>query len=477
MKTKYLIVAVCILCGVDICAQTEKVEEDGRLDWFKNAKLGVFIHWGYYGVKGITESWSLYHKKISYEDYMQQGKKFTAANYDPEAWAELFKKIGAQYVVMTTKHHDGVALWDTELSHLNVVNKTPAKRDLVKPYVKALRNKGLKVGLYYSLCDWSHPDYEVVFPRPNTKKDYPQKGQKKIDEWERFVLFYQGQLKELSSQFNPDLFWFDGDWEKSAEQWRSKALKDTLLAWNPGLIVNSRLNQYGDYRTPEQGIPVVRPDGPWEFCMTMNDNWGYYPSDKNYKPISQIVRTFVEVISNGGNLLLNIGPKPDGTIAKEQQERLESLGVWINKHREAVFETTAGLPYGHFYGPTLVSKDKKKIYLCLFNDPKNYISLKGLKSMVASIKVLGTDEELSFERNGGASWKNIPGILRISVPNKKNLDKYVTVLEVSLENELNLYRGQGHVFRMEKATIPAYQQLAKLNNGSDLPQNLSTKSK
>ncbi|WP_223826679.1 alpha-L-fucosidase [Flagellimonas sp. S3867] len=472
---KNLIITLCVLFGAGINAQTADVEVDSRLDWFKDAKLGVFIHWGYYGVNGITESWSLYHKKISYEDYMQQGKKFTAANYDPEEWAELFNKIGAQYAIMTTKHHDGVALWDTQLSHLNVVDKTPAKRDLVTPYVNALRNKGLKVGLYYSLCDWSHPDYEVVFPRPNTKKDYPQKGQKQMDTWERFVLFYQGQLKELSSQFNPDLYWFDGDWEKSAEQWRSKALKDSLLSWNPNLIVNSRLNQYGDYRTPEQGIPVVRPDGPWEFCMTMNDNWGYYPSDKNYKPISQIIRTFVEVISNGGNLLLNIGPKPDGTIAKEQLERLESLGTWINKHSDAVFDTTAGLPYGHFYGPSLISKDKKKIYLCLFNNPKNYISLKGLQNKVTSIKVLGTDEELSFERNGGASWKNIPGVLRISIPKDKNLDKYVTVLEVSLENDLELYRGQGHVFRMEKEAMSDFGNLTQLDNGFKGTPNSFTK--
>ncbi|MGB5497788.1 MAG: alpha-L-fucosidase [Maribacter sp.] len=446
MKNFRLLLILSVVIHSISWAQTK--EDDKRLEWFKDAKLGVFIHWGYYGVNGITESWSLYHKRIGYEDYMAQGDKFTAANYNPDAWASLFKKIGAQYVVMTTKHHDGVALWDTKLSHLNVVDKTPAKRDLVAPYVHALRDNGLKVGLYYSLCDWSHPDYEVVFPRPNTKKDYPQKDQKNMDAWERFVVFYQGQMRELSSHFNPDLYWFDGDWEKSAEQWRSKALKDSLLKWNPYVIVNSRLNQYGDYKTPEQGIPVVRPEGPWEFCMTMNDNWGYFPSDTNYKPISQIIRTFVEVISNGGNLLLNIGPKPDGSIAQEQRERLESLGEWINKHKSAVNETIAGLPYGHFYGPTLLSKDKKKIYLCLFDNPKNYIQLKGIQNKVTSIKVLGTDEVLISERNGGAAWNNIPGILRISIPKKENMDKYVTVIEVSLEDELVLYRGHGNAVEL-----------------------------
>ena len=381
---------------------------------------------------------------------MAQGKEFTAKNYDPEAWAKLFKKAGARYAVLTTKHHDGVALWDTKFSKLNVVQKTPAKRDLVAPFVDALRRENLKVGLYYSIIDWSHPDYDVVFPRPDTRKNYPQKNQNQLSPWQRFLKFNDGQLKELSTTFNPDLYWFDGDWEKSSEQWQAQSLKDSLLAWNPKVIVNSRLKSYGDYSTPEQGVPVVRPEGAWEFCMTMNDNWGYFPSDTNYKPVSQIIRTFVEVISSGGNLLLNIGPKPDGSIAAEQVERLEALGEWVSKHESAVFNSKAGLPYGHFYGPTLLSKDETKIYLALFDNPKNYILLKGIQNKVKSIKVVGTNQELSFERNGGAEWNNIPGILRIEIPHEKNLDPYVTLLEVTLEDPLVLYRGHGNAVELNQ---------------------------
>lgn len=447
-KSVLITVAVFLLAVAQVNSQSTNLGDKNRLEWFQDAKLGIFIHWGYYGVNGIGESWSMYHKKISYENYMAQGKKFTAKNYDPEKWAELFKKAGARYAVLTTKHHDGVALWETSFSHLNVAEKTPANRDLVDPFVKALRKENLKVGLYYSLCDWSHPDYEVVFPRPDTRKDYPQKKQQQLSDWERFVRFYKGQLKELSDGFKPDLFWFDGDWEKSSEQWQAQSLKDSLLAWNPKVIVNSRLKTYGDYSTPEQGIPVIRPEGPWEFCMTMNDNWGYYPSDTNYKPISQIIRTFVEVIGSGGNLLLNIGPKPDGSIALEQEERLLALGDWIKRHEDAVFNSKAGLPYGHFYGPTLISKDNSKIYLCLFDTPNNYIDLKGIQNKVTSIKIVGTGEELGFERNGGAAWNNIPGILRIEVPKKENLDSYVSLLEVTLEGELKLYRGHGNAVEL-----------------------------
>ena len=151
MKNFIILVLISFFSCNVAQAQNEAPTKEERLEWFKDAKLGVFIHWGYYGVNGISESWSMYHKRISYEDYMAQGKGFTAANYDPQAWAKLFKKIGARYAVLTTKHHDGVALWDTELSNLNVLDKTPAKRDLVSPYVDALRQEGLKVGLYYSL--------------------------------------------------------------------------------------------------------------------------------------------------------------------------------------------------------------------------------------------------------------------------------------------------------------------------------------
>lgn len=434
--------------SLKVFAQTENTAQK-RLDaWFSDAKLGIFIHWGYYGVNGITESWSMYHKRTSHTDYLKQGEKFTASGYDPDQWLDLFEKVGARYVVLTTKHHDGVALWNSKYSQLTTVKHASARKDLLTPFVRAVRKKNMKLGLYYSLCDWSHPDYEpVTFQRENLRKWYPQKGQQKMTAWERFTLFNFNQLEELS-RFNPDLWWFDGDWEHKPEAWKSKEIKEKLLLWNPQTVVNSRLNQYGDYKTPEQGVPVVRPEGAWEFCMTMNDNWGYFPSDTNYKPVAQIIRTFVEVIASGGNLLLNVGPKPDGTIPSEQVIRLEALGAWISKHKTAVFDTKAGLPYGHFFGPTLLSKDQTKIYLCLFDNPKNYIQLKGIQNKVKSIRVLGSSEELSFERNGGAAWNNIPGILRISIPSEKSLDTYVTVIEVELEGTLVLYRGHGNAVEL-----------------------------
>ncbi len=205
-------------------AQQKEIPKEERLAWFKDAKLGIFIHWGIYAVNGIDESWSFYNNYISYPDYMKQLQGFTAKNYNPSKWAKLIKEAGAKYTIITTKHHDGVALWNSKFGTLNTVKKTPAKKDLITPFVKAIRKENLKVGLYYSLLDWSHPNYPY-FTR--TEKRY-QKDDKR---WADFTKYNFGQLNELT-KFNPDLYWFDGDWEQSAEKWKAKEIRNLLLSKN-----------------------------------------------------------------------------------------------------------------------------------------------------------------------------------------------------------------------------------------------------
>ena len=420
-----------------------------KMKWFEDAKLGIFIHWGIYAVNGIPESWSFYNKQISYKDYMDQVKGFTASNYNPGQWASLFKEAGAKYVVMTAKHHDGVALWNTRLSDLSVVKKTPAKRDLLGPYADALRKEGLKVGIYFSHLDWSHPDYASVSQAgmentPNEKRNtfsYPLQGKDDPSRWQQFIKFHRGQLKELSLGYKPDLLWFDGDWERSAEQWNMKQLRDSLLKWNPDVILNARMNGYGDYLTPEQGVPITRPNGKWELCMTTNDSWGYQTGDKNFKTPRQIINIFAECISMGGNLLLDIGPKADGSLQEEQVAILKSIGKWNQKHAEAIYPTVAGLPPGHFYGPTTLSKDSSRIYLFLIAQPWETIAVKGIRNKIKSIRVVGTNETLESKKMGGASWLNIPGILYINKP--KSYDENLTVLAIDLEGKLDLYHGSG----------------------------------
>lgn len=420
--------------------------------WFEEAKLGIFIHYGIYAVKGVAESWSFYNGRMSYEEYMSQLDGFTAKNFDADKWADLIEKSGAKYAVLTTKHHDGVALWDTQYSDLNVVKKTPAKRDIIKEYAEAITKRGIRLGMYYSLIDWSHPDYPSVYeggvvPEDPSKANpfaYPTDGVQDLEKWQRFLEFNNNQLKEVLTNFGKvDLLWFDGDWERSAEQWGLPAFKDYLLSFNKDLIINSRLQGHGDYKTPEQGIPITRPEGPWEFCTTMNRSWGY-TGDEHYKTLDQIIRMFCDCISMGGNMLLDIGPMEDGTIVKRQEETLLGLGAWIHQHEEAIFGTDEGIMTRYWLGGSTVSKDKKTLYLFVYDNPKESVCLKGLSNKINKITVLHSGKELTHVIHGGVPWFNIPGTTWIHLT-PEDCNEYVTVLKLELDGELDMYGGSGAV--------------------------------
>ena len=409
----------------------------GKMQWFADAKLGIFIHEGIYAVDGIDESWSFHNKKISYADYMKQLGGFTLRNYDPAAWADLIQQSGARYAVITTKHHDGVALYDTRLSDLNIVKATPAKKDMIQPFFEELRKRGIKCGAYFSLLDWSYKDYPGFLndsSRYKVQDDYPR--------WNRFRAFFQGQIAEINQKFKPDLWWFDGDWEHSAEEWESQKVRNIILRGNPNAIINGRLQGYGDYETPEQNFPVSRPAYKWwELCMTTNDNWGYH-HDNHWKTPYEIITIFVDVVSNGGNLLLDMGPKADGTIPDEQINVLKELGSWNKKNGEAIFNTLGGIPQGHFYGATTLSKDSAALYLFLQGHTSGEVTLKGLKNKIKKITVVGNGAELAHQIVGKISWSPIPGLVYIDVP-PAVLDKYVTVLKVELDGPVRLYQGRG----------------------------------
>jgi alpha-L-fucosidase len=416
--------------------------------WFSEAKLGIMLHWGIYAVNGIPESWSFFNRQISYADYFAQCAGFTAEHYDPRAWAALFERAGARYAVLTTKHHDGVALFDSALSDLTVVQQTPAGRDVIAPYAEALRERGLKVGFYFSHLDWSHPDYAPIPPEERTINSMPGSYAQwpegpHTPAWQRYLDFRNGQLQELCTQYGQvDLLWFDGDWEPGDAYWQMKELREQLQQWQPEVILNSRMRGYGDYKTPEQGVPIMPPEGAWEFSVTMNDSWGYQPHDMNYKSMRQLIRMFAEVIGMGGNMLLDIGPKPDGTIPAEQVERLEAMGEWMHRHAEAIYPTTAGLPLGHLNGASTLSKDRETLYVFLFDRPWDNIPVKGIHNEIKRISVVGSGQELSHRKIGGAPWMHIPGVLWIDVP-EEALNPYTTVLKVELEGPLKLYHGAG----------------------------------
>ena len=406
--------------------------------WFPKAKLGIFIHWGMYSVNGIGESWSFHNKEISHADYLKQMKGFTASNYKPDEWAALVKESGARYAVITTKHHDGMALWPTKQNHLNVVKNTPAKKDLLKPFYEALDKRGIKRGAYFSLIDWSYPDY------PGFLKDSNRYAvAKEPERWKKFQHFFQSQIDELNTAYKPALWWFDGDWEHSAEEWQSEKVRSEILAKNSDAIINGRLQGYGDYETPEQNFPISRPKYDWwELCMTINNSWGYQPKDTMWKTPYEIITIFADVVSNGGNLLLDIGPKADGTIPAQDVFVLKELGKWNKKHEEAIFGTLPGLPQGHFYGPTTLSKDSSTLYLFLPAGSAGNVMLKGINNKIEAVEIVGTSEHLAQKVVGKISWSSVPGLVFIDVPEKYK-DPYMTVLKVKLDKPVDLYRGHG----------------------------------
>jgi alpha-L-fucosidase len=443
MKTiKFCVLAAIVsIIYISSNAQTkiDPAEIDEKMQWFADAKLGIFIHAGIYSVDGVGESWSFHNKTISHADYMKQLKHFTLKNYNPAEWADLIAESGAGYAVITTKHHDGVALYDTKMNDMSILNKTPAKNDMIQPLFEELRKRDIKCGAYYSLIDWSYEDY------PGFLKD---SSRYKIDDdyarWNKFRAFMQGQINEILTIFNPDIWWFDGDWEHSAEEWEAEKIRKTILNHNPNAIINGRLQGYGDYSTPEQNFPVSRPKFPWwELCMTINDSWGFQHNDLNFKTPYEIITIFADVISKGGNMLLDFGPREDGSIPEESVFVLKELGTWNKKHHEAIFGTIAGMDAGHFYGPSTISKDSTTIFLFLVGNSQNQITLRGLMSEIESISILGLEKSVNWKIVGKISWSPVPGLVYIDAPNKEDFDKYLTVYKIKLKSPLKLYKGEG----------------------------------
>ena len=541
---RFWVGAACwLLLASTAAAQSNSSQSTAqRLEWFSNAKLGIFIHWGIYAVDGTSESWSFHNRTTPYPQYMSQLQRFGAQDYNPARWAQLIKYSGAQYAVITLQHHDGVALYNTaqitpatdlptplvkqpgnpakskiksksntssnttsptnpstepagaEIKNftpllpmqkftlwnpqlpLSTVYQSPAKRDLIQPLAQELRKQNIKFGAYYSLLDWSHPNYPGFF-----KDQSRYKLSEDTLRWHKFLSFMHAQINEINQTFKPDLFWFDGDWEHSLKEWNAQKIHDDIRKTNPNAIINGRLKELGDYATPEQNMPITPPaTTPWELCMTTNDNWGYRPQDTAWKSSNHIIRIFADVLGMGGNLLLDIGPKADGTIPKEQEQILKDLGRWTQKHQEAIYTSRAGLPHGHFHGPSTLSQDSQTLFLFLTqaqgvpmddkyitddemvdainealvkineepitfepsDQPKYSVMLKGLRNEIISAEVLGTDTKLQPAVVGKISWSSVPGIVFIDVPNDA-LDEQVTVLKLTLKGPLSLYRGQG----------------------------------
>lgn len=442
MRRLLTLLLLVSLAAPGLASQETPEAKAERMQWFADAKLGIFIHWGIYSRGDWSESWSFHNGKVSLEDYFAQEADFTAERYDPAEWVRLIRESGARYTVITSKHHDGFALWDTQAGDVSAVKSSAAGRDVLTPFVEEVRRQGgLKLGLYYSLIDWPREDYPNIFRVGPARYDIHEDPAR----WAHFLAFNRAQLRELNDAYHPDLVWFDGDWEFSAADWDAPGIVAMLRESNPQVVINSRIQGHGDYDTPEQGVPVMQPASPWwETCMTINDSWGFRNQDRNFKAPAVVLNMFADVLSKGGNLLLDIGPRADGTIPVEEVEMLRELGRWTSKHAEAVYGTRAGIPAGHVQGYTTLNKAGDILYVYLPYAPSGVVQLTGLKTKVKAVRVVGNGAPLKVRLYNDIDWSEVPGVYYIEVP-ATVLDQRMTVLAVELEGPLQLYRGSGQV--------------------------------
>jgi len=349
------IILLCLTMTISIASAAEPNTTPDRTQWFRDARFGMFIHWGVYAVPagewqgkpvgGIGE-WIMKNGSIPVADYKAFAKDFTASNYDPAAWAALARRAGMKYVVITSKHHDGFALYDSATSDWNAVKASGAARDLLAPLADAVRAEGLKFGLYYSQAqDWNHPGGAKAGGKGSW--DPAQDGD--YDAYLQKVAL--PQVREIIDRYDPAIIWWDTPTDMTRERVEPFA---ELMSQHPAIINNNRLGTgfQGDTKTPEQHIPPRGYPGElFEVCMTMNDTWGFKKDDVNWKSVRQIIRNLSDISSKSGNFLLNVGPTADGRIPEASIERLEAVGRWMAVNGEAIYATEAGpfprrLPWG-----------------------------------------------------------------------------------------------------------------------------------
>jgi alpha-L-fucosidase len=419
--------------------------------WFRGLGLGVFLHWGHASTRGWELSWQMTGgvkgqepplEPVGCNEYFANAADFDPAGFDPHAWADLAWRAGARYMVFTTKHHDGFAMFDTGLSDYSVVKYAPFGRDVTAEVVAAFRERGFRIGLYFSIIDWHHPDYprytDETVTKPYVVGSYPRTTP---DKWTRYRTFMLGQLEELLTGYGPlDIIWLDGEFEHSEAEWRFDEIRALIRYHQPSALVNDRCVGHGDFVTPEQQLPVVAPERPWEACMTMNTTWGYVPTDDTWKSPVVLLHTLIEAVSMGGNLLLNVGPTGEGEFPPQAVERLEALAAWTSRHGESVQGVQPGLELWQFPGPStrrILPDGTTRLYLHLTSRPYERVAVRGLPvARVGRVGLLDGGRPLQFTvhprlKDIHAGSADPQGELHIAI-GPADLDELCTVITVDL---------------------------------------------
>jgi alpha-L-fucosidase len=387
----FAMAAIAAALNVATPAQAEtQAENDARMSWFREARFGMFIHWGLYAVPagewngkkyGGGVEWIQDYAKIPVAEYTPLLQKFNPVKYNAETWVKLAKDAGMKYIVITSKHHDGFCLWDSAQTDWDVAS-TPYKNDLLKPLAEACTKYGVRLCFYHSIMDWHHPDWGTKAPwRGNAATAKP--------DMDKFTAYLKAQLDEILA-YHPGILWFDGEWEAAWNHERGVDLYNYLRQKDPKLIINNRVDKgrkgmagfnsgsefKGDYCTPEQEIPASGlPGVDWESCMTMNNTWGYSAHDQNWKSAETLIRNLIDIASKGGNYLLNVGPTGEGLIPDASVERLQAIGTWMKVNGDAIHGTTASpFPKAPDWGRCTsrsLPDGNTRLYLHVFKWPAN----------------------------------------------------------------------------------------------------------
>jgi len=406
MSRGTMLLGVLLLSTARLPAFEELAPEQA---WFEQARFGMFIHWGAYSLRGVEASWPLFSGQVPREEYEALPARFDPTQFDARAVARLAKRAGMKYLILTSKHHDGFAMFDTKLSDYSIAH-APYGRDICRMMMDAARAEGLRVGFYFSLCDWHHPDYMTAQP---TGDPGPGLLPLELDpaRWERFVRFMHGQVRDLCTNYGKlDVMWFDGGWERTAEQWKSEGLHAMIRELQSPILINNRgSGGFGDYATPEQTVPGRGMSGPWETCMTINGTWAYNPNDRNFKSADDLLTVLASTASGGGNLLLNVGPMPTGEIQPEFVERLEAMGRWLAVNGASIYGTDAGPP--RMSPENRVTMAKRRLYVHLLAPPEDgKLVLHALRNEVLDAHLLSTKQALGVSRAGDEVTVDLSGL-------------------------------------------------------------------
>lgn len=423
-----------------------------RMEWFKNDRFGMFIHWGLYAIPARGE-WLRSTEEIPEPDYLPFFDEFNPVDYDPKKWARAAKEAGMKYAVLTAKHHDGFCLFDSKLTDFKSTN-TKCRRDLVREYLEAFRAEDIKVGLYYSLLDWHHPDYPAYHDKQHPLRNDESVKDKKIN-FENYLTYMHGQVEELCRDYGKiDVIWFDFSYDNlTGEAWRATDLIRMVRKYQPHIIIDNRLEvsgsgfgsiatenplEYsGDFVSPEQIIPPAGfkdesgRDIPWEACITMNKNWGYHCKDKDFKPAEMIIKKLVECVSKNGNMLLNVGPDAKGNIPKESMEILHKIGEWMKENSESIYSCGgANMPKPE---NGRITKNGKQLYYHIMENSIGSVLLEGVKrEEIDNIRLLYDGTELKIA--GGWIVENYPDAVFVDVSDTVHLpDPIDTVIKVNLK--------------------------------------------